>query len=77
MNINDTQENKEEFCTACVSVPLALAGGGMSVYGSSNSTGKNKKMKKILLITGVVTLVLGLYFLFKKNKSCSTGSCPV
>jgi hypothetical protein len=68
-------DQKENFCTACLTVPLAIAGSGMSIYGT-NSTGKQKKTKKILLISGIITLLFVAYLIFRK-KSCSSGSCSI
>ena len=72
----NTQEIKENFCGACVAVPLAFMGVGASAYGGSNSSRKeHKKRKKIILWTGVVSVILSIivavYFLYiKKCTDC-------
>ena len=66
-------EIKEDFCGACVAVPLAFAGVGASAYGSS-SKGKHKQRKKIALITGGVSILLSVlivvYYLYIRK--CAT-----
>lgn len=71
----DTQQ-KENFCASCITVPLALVGGGMSVYGTtSDSKGKNKRLKKILLVSGIITILFAVYFYTRKN--CGKDSCKI
>jgi hypothetical protein len=69
-NINEL-ESKEDFCGACAVIPLAFAGAGASAYGAS-SNGSQKKLKKILLWSGVSTVILSLFviiyiYYFKKD----------
>lgn len=67
---------KEPFCASCVTVPMAFAGSAGVLYGASNekTTGSNKRNKKMLLISGVATLVIAvIYFMY--SKSCSDGTC--
>jgi uncharacterized membrane protein YjfL (UPF0719 family) len=75
-NIQENQQNngeiKEDFCSACISVPLALAGVGMTGAGSG---GNYKKSKKILLWGGLAMVILSIlvavYFLYiRKCNSC-------
>jgi len=72
-------ESKENFCGSCVIVPLAFAGSGLTLYGSSESTkGEHKKYKKILLVSGIVTLLLiGLFMLTSSNKCNSSTVCKL
>ena len=66
---------KEDFCPSCLVVPLAFAGAGATAAGATVGQ-KHKKTKKILLISGVITLLftlgLGVYYIMKKDdcKSC-------
>lgn len=73
MDSNKKIETQEEFCTACAVVPLAFAGAGASAYGAS-SKGSNKKMKKILLWSGVATVLISLliviYIYFIRKGDC-------
>jgi uncharacterized membrane protein YbjE (DUF340 family) len=66
------QNVKEEFCGACLAIPLALAGAGAGSVGS-NKRGKHKKMRKTMMIIGVITVVisiiLGVYYLWIKDCS--------
>jgi hypothetical protein len=60
-------EIKEDFCAACLTVPLAFIGAGTSAYGSK-SKGTHKRKKKMLLWSGVFTVslavVIAVYYLF-------------
>lgn len=62
---------KEDFCSLCLTVPLAFAGVGASSYGSSSKK-SHKKAKKFAFWTGIATVILSLilatYFLLKKEK---------
>jgi cytosine/uracil/thiamine/allantoin permease len=72
-NINSSDDIKEPFCGACALIPLAFAGAGASAYG--NTSKGHKKTKKILLWSGVITVILCLIFIiyiygFKKCTEC-------
>ena len=57
---------KENFCGACIALPIAFLGAGSSTLGS-----KSKHRKKVLLISLIVTVIsafVTLYFLM----SCKT-----
>ena len=63
----------EPFCGACIAAPLALMGVGASAYGAKGNS--HKAYKKVLLITGIITIVASVavlvYYLFiKKCKGC-------
>lgn len=65
-------ESKEEFCGACAVIPLAFAGAGASAYGAS-SNGSQKKLKKILLWSGVSTVIFSLLviiYIYVIKKDC-------
>ena len=71
---SNTRDTKEEFCGACLAIPVAFAGVGASAYGAS-SRGKHKKTKKYALWGGIRAIVLSLlvavYYLFiKKCTEC-------
>ena len=59
---------KEDFCVACLAIPLAFIGAGVTTY--SNSQRKYKYMKKVSLIglifTGI-SLVVGLMYYSRCN----------
>jgi hypothetical protein len=65
---------KEEFCGACLALPLAFAGAGAATAGATQSD-QHKKRKKILLWTGVgmlgIALLVGFIMAFNK-KGCRT-----
>lgn len=65
--------NRENFCGACLAIPFAFAGAGASAYGA-NSKKKHKKTKKIVfwvgIITTVIALIIAAYYLWFK-KDCS------
>ena len=61
----DTEEDtKEDFCGACLAVPLAMAGVGTA---ASSSNKKNKTIKKIIfwvgIIISVISIVVAIWFL--------------
>lgn len=62
---------QENFCTACLSVPIALAGGSMGIYGGTSKT-KSKRIRIILIVSGVITLLTALY-LYKSR--CASNTC--
>jgi hypothetical protein len=66
-------ENKEEFCPACVAVPIAMAGAGMAGIGSTKDPKKNKKSRNIMLMVGIIvtlfSLLIGIIYL-KRCKDC-------
>ena len=68
MNKTKEDENKEEFCTACATIPLALLGVGVAAGGSK--TGSNKKTKQILLYTGIGITVLSIIIAIIYIKTC-------
>jgi len=53
-------EIKENFCPACISIPLAFIGVGSSAYGASGSKKSHKTQKKIALYVGIVTIVISI-----------------
>lgn len=61
---------REDFCASCLVVPLALAGASATGVAVSTSN-KNKMRKKILLWSGIATIVLavliGVYYLMNKE----------
>lgn len=71
----ENSDTKEEFCGACLAIPLALAGAGVAGAGAKNNKkGKYKKMKKYMLWGGltitVISVILAIYYL-KSCKKCS------
>ena len=67
------KETKEDFCPACLVVPLAFAGAGAAAAGGTVSK-KHKVWKKALLISGVITLLIaiGIAIYFFMNKDCTS-----
>lgn len=70
-------ENKEEFCGACLTVPLAFAAGGGGIAGSSAFV--NKKMKNVLFVVGIVIAFLSIsysvYVLYKQRTTTGLAVC--
>ena len=69
------KDSKEGFCGACLAVPLAMAGVGVGAAGAT-AKGSQKKTRKMLIWTGVITVILSLliavYYMFiKKCQSCT------
>lgn len=64
----------ENWCGACLAIPLAFVGVGASAYGSS-SRGKYKQQKKWSLYIGIFSVILSIiiaiyYLYFKKCTDC-------
>jgi hypothetical protein len=61
---------KENFCGACLAIPIAFVGVGASAYGAS-TRGQYKKQKKIALWGGIITTLLSvciaIYYLYIKK----------
>lgn len=64
------EDIKEEFCGACVALPLALVGAGTAGLGSK---GSHNKTKNIMLWGGIVltviSLIVAIYFI-TRCKNC-------
>jgi len=65
---NDTEENKEEFCAACIAAPLAAIGVGVGA-------GSHKKKKSVMLWVGlsitIISILVAIYYLWiKKCDEC-------
>jgi hypothetical protein len=70
-NLLNKQDIKENFCGACLSIPLAFAGIGVSSYGSNSSKSHKTKKKiiKIGLVISVISIIIGFYF-YLSCKEC-------
>lgn len=66
----DQGDTKEDFCGACAVVPLAFAGVGATAYGTT-SKGSNKKLKKILLWSGLVSVLITIIIAYYFLQNCS------
>ncbi len=64
------KETKEEFCGACLAVPLALAGAGTAGFGASK--GGHGKSKKIMLWVGVGVTLLSVLIAIIYLAKCKT-----
>lgn len=74
MSRNVKENTREEFCGACLAVPLAMAGVGVGTAGAVTK-GSHQRSRKVMLWTGVIlvllSLLIAIYFLFiKKCSSC-------
>ena len=67
------KEIREDFCGACLAVPLAFAGVGASAYGSGGSRKKHKSQKKIAMLVGIISILVSIgvavYYLYIKDCS--------
>lgn len=62
----DNNDVIEEFCGACVAIPLAFAGIGVGAYGC-NSRKKHKHAKKMAFwgfLVAFISLIVMAYFYF-------------
>ncbi len=62
--MSEDNEEKEEFCGACLSVPLMFAAGGGSIAATSTYVDKkkHKKIKKTMFMVGIVIAVLSILY---------------
>ncbi|ADO00410.1 hypothetical protein WIV_gp067 [Wiseana iridescent virus] len=57
---------KENFCGACLTIPLAFAGAGTAIGAE-----KKAQLQKWAIIFTVVSIVLTIYFVYiKKCREC-------
>jgi hypothetical protein len=57
---------KENFCGACLTIPLAFAGAGTAIGAE-----KKAKLKQWAIIFTIVSTLLTIYFVYyKKCKTC-------
>ena len=57
---------KENFCGACLTIPLAFAGAGTALGAE-----KKARLKKWAIFFTIVSILLTIYFVyFKKCKTC-------
>lgn len=68
--LKDSDDTKEEFCGACLAVPLAFAGVGASAYGTS-SRNSHKKSKQIALWGGIITIIISIIITIYYLSTCS------
>jgi len=69
-NLNENGDIKEEFCGACLALPVAIAGAGVAGVGSKKGTDSHKKTKQIMLWSGIALTVLSIIIAFIYMKSC-------
>lgn len=75
------EEQKENFCGACVTVPLAFAVAGGGVAGSSSLVDKqkHKKLKKTMFVVGITVALLSIlysgYILYKQSGNNGLAVC--
>lgn len=67
-------EEKEDFCPACVAVPMALVGAGVGAAGAQDGTSSQRN--KIMMYVGVgvalLSIAIALYYLLS-CKECRGG----
>lgn len=70
-----SEEKKENFCSACALVPLAMSGVGTSIYGSTPSSKDNsmtyRQRKRIMFWIGCIITVISLALIMYFSSSCS------
>lgn len=67
-------EVREDFCGACVALPMALAGAGAAGYSSKQKGKQFRQRKKIMLWTGVSVSVLSILIAIWYLKTCKSCS---
>jgi ABC-type maltose transport system permease subunit len=69
-----TSETKEDFCGACLGGAVAIAGAGVAGYGAS-SRSREKGRKKILVISGIITMFISVMMVFYFIMIVKCDSC--
>jgi succinate dehydrogenase/fumarate reductase cytochrome b subunit len=64
---------REDFCNACLAVPMAIMSTGAGIAGYSMSKEEYYTRRKWLIIGAIVSLVISIVIYFW-NKSCDTCS---
>ena len=72
--VGQGENTREDFCGACLTIPLAMAGVGMGAVGSGKR-GNHKKLKKIALWVGLflvlLSILISIYFIYiRKCSDC-------
>lgn len=66
---------REDFCGACVALPLAFAGAGTATATSSdNASNGSSKIFFWSVIISIISLIAAIYFLSGNCKTCFVSS---
>jgi hypothetical protein len=65
------EDTREDFCGACITVPLALLGAGAAGIGARQKGGY-RKQKKILLWGGIGLTILSIIITIIYLSKCSS-----
>jgi hypothetical protein len=68
----ENNEEKEEFCSLCVSAGLAVAGAGGVNY-STRKKGTTERNRNISLFFGILGVIGSIYFYYRYTKECKNG----
>lgn len=63
---------KEDFCPMCITVPLALAGMGVSGVALSGNDYNRRKIIVIVTVSVFVIILVALFIYGRRCSSCST-----
>jgi hypothetical protein len=73
-NENKKEELKENFCPACVVIPIAMASGGIGLQDN----GRNKLILWGSIIITILMIFIYIYYKYiKKCSTCTTTTCPI
>lgn len=64
------EEIREDFCPACVAVPLAMAGAGTSKSASGKQSVLGKVIFWLSIIITVLSIIVAIWY-FTRCKECS------
>ena len=74
------QQIKENFCSACITVPLSMISGVTAVTVSNNNSSIEDYIfwKRVYSLIGVmVTLAIFLYGFHIFRNGCNNNTCPM
>ncbi len=69
-NLDKNGDVKEEFCGACMAIPVAIAGAGVAGAGSKKGAGSHKNTKKIMLWGGIALTVVSIIIALIYMRNC-------
>ncbi len=73
--MDNKKENKENFCSACVAIPIAMAGTGLSMYGNTQTSKDYRRQKDILFWSGIIISIIFLIITIYYVNTCH--SCRI
>tara|TARA_B100001939_G_C16782280_1_gene547546 strand:- start:238 stop:459 length:222 start_codon:yes stop_codon:yes gene_type:complete len=68
--MKNKEEIREDFCPACIAVPLAMAGAGTSKSASTKQTFLAKVIFWLSIIITVISIIVAIWY-FTRCEECA------